>query len=86
MAVQWPSMGRSVHDRTLIDTDMLSEVLKLKNPQILSHSRRYLAAHSRLAFSSITVYEIVRGLKATGATQQLAHFNAVVDSSDVIPN
>jgi len=33
----------------------------------------------------MTVYEIVRGLKATGATQQLAHFNAVVDSNDVIP-
>ena len=27
----------------------------------------------------------VRGLKATGATPQLAQFNAVVDSSDVIP-
>jgi predicted nucleic acid-binding protein len=33
----------------------------------------------------MTVYEIVRGLKATGATQQLAQFNAVVASSDVIP-
>lgn len=72
-------------DATLLDTDMLSEVLKRKNPQILSHARRYLAAHSRLAFSSMTVYEIVRGLKATGATQQLAQFNAVVASSDVIP-
>jgi tRNA(fMet)-specific endonuclease VapC len=72
-------------DATLLDTDMLSEVLKRKNPRILSHARRYLAAHSRLAFSSMTVYEIVRGLKATGATQQLAQFNAVVASSDVIP-
>jgi len=53
---------------TLLDADMLSEVLKRKNSQILSHARRYLAAHSRLAFSNMTIYEIVRGLKATGAT------------------
>lgn len=72
-------------DATLLDTDMLSEVLKRKNPQILSHARSYIAAHSRLAFSSVTIYEIVRGLKATGATRQLSHFHAVIDSSDVIP-
>lgn len=70
---------------TLLDTDMLSEVLKRRNSHVLSHARGYLASHGRLAFSDMTVYEIVRGLKATGATQQLAHFHAVVNSSDVIP-
>jgi tRNA(fMet)-specific endonuclease VapC len=64
---------------------MLSEVLKRKNTQILAHARKYLAAHSRFSFSTITIYEIVRGLKATGASQQLSHFNAVIVSSDVIP-
>ena len=72
-------------DATLLDTNMLSEVLKRKNSQILTHARRYLAAHRRLAFSNMTIYEIVRGLKATGATQQLSHFHAVINSSDVIP-
>ena len=48
----------------LLDTDMLSEVLKRKNPQVLSHAR---------------------GLKTTGATQQLAHFYRVASTSDVIP-
>ena len=71
-------------DATLLDTDMLSEVLKRTNSQILSHARRYLAAHSRLAFSNMTIYEIVRGLKATGATQQLSHFHAVINSSDTV--
>lgn len=71
-------------DVALLDTDMLSEVLKRKNPKIISHARRFLAAHSRLAFSSMTIYEIVRGLKATGATRQLSHFRAVINSSEVI--
>ncbi len=72
-------------DAALLDTDMLSEVLKRKNAQILLHARRYLAAQSRLAFSSMTIYEIVRGLKATGATRQMSHFHAVINSSEVIP-
>ena len=72
-------------DAAILDTDMLSEVLKRKNPQILSHARQYLASHNRLAFSSMTIYEIVRGLKATEANRQLSHFQAVINSSDVMP-
>ena len=72
-------------DAAILDTDMLSEVLKRKNPQILSHARQYLASHHRLTYSSMTIYEIVRGLKATGATRQLSHFHAVINSSDVMP-
>jgi predicted nucleic acid-binding protein len=69
----------------LLDTDMLSEVLKRRNPQVLSHARGYLASHGRFAFSDMTIYEIARGLKTTGATQQLAHFYRVASTSDVIP-
>ena len=72
-------------DAAILDTDMLSELLKRKNPQILSHARQYLASHHRLTYSSMTIYEIVRGLKATGATRQLSHFHAVINSSEVIP-
>lgn len=72
-------------DAALLDTDMLSEVLKRRNSQILSHARRYLAAQNRFAFSNMTIYEIVRGLKATEATRQLSHFHAVINSSEVIP-
>jgi len=49
-------------DEALLDTDILSEVLKRKDRRVLATARQYLAQHQRLAFSAITVYEIIRGL------------------------
>jgi predicted nucleic acid-binding protein len=72
-------------DVSLLDTDMLSEVLKRKDQQVLAIARQYLVEHQRFAFSEMTVYEIVRGLKATQATQQLSDFMKMVSTSDVFP-
>ena len=72
-------------DESILDTDMLSEVLKRKNPQVLTTARKYLLEHQRLAFSDMTVYEIIRGLKATQATRQLSVFLRTVATSDVFP-
>ena len=72
-------------DAALLDTDLLSEVLKGKDPQVAASSRRYLAEHERLAFSEITLYEIIRGLRLRRATRQLAQFLSTVDTSDVFP-
>lgn len=51
----------------LLDTDILSELLK-QHPLVLQRARGYLGEHDRLAFSIITRYELVRGLKAKGAS------------------
>ena len=72
-------------DESILDTDILSEVLKRKAPQVLANARQYLVEHQRFAFSEMTVYEIVRGLKATHAAHQLADFLRTVGTSDVFP-
>lgn len=72
-------------DESLLDTDILSEVLKRKDANVLAKARQYLSQHQRLAFSAITVYEIVRGLKATRAKRQHAEFLKRVGTSDVFP-
>lgn len=69
----------------ILDTDILSEVLKRKDPQVAAHAGRYLAVHGRLAFSAMAVYEILRGLLATQATRQRAEFLRIVGTSDVFP-
>jgi ABC-type cobalamin transport system ATPase subunit len=51
----------------------------------LATTRQYLAQHQRLAFSAMTVYEIVRGMRANRATRQLAEFLKTVGTSDVFP-
>lgn len=72
-------------DEALLDTDILSEVLKRKDRRILAKAGQYLAEHRRFAFSSITAYEIVRGMRATRAMRQLSEFLKIVGTSDVFP-
>ena len=72
-------------DESILDTDILSEVLKRKDLSVLANAGRYLGEHQHFAFSEMTVYEISRGLKAVGATQQLLVFLKIVGASDVLP-
>ena len=72
-------------DEALLDTDILSEVLKRKDQQVLATAREYLAEYQRLAFSAMTVYEVIRGMRSRRATRQLAEFLKTVDTSDIFP-
>lgn len=69
---------------SLLDTDILSEVLKAKDTQVLSTAQQYLAEHQRFAFSAITLYEIIRGMRAKRATKQLQNFLQTAGNSDVL--
>ncbi len=55
----------------LLDTDILSALMR-QHPTALARTRVYLTVHHRLTFSSITRYEILRGLYAKNATAQVA--------------
>lgn len=69
----------------LLDTDMLSELLKLRNPTVRENALAYSRLHGALAFSSITRYEILRGYKQRGATRQLALFHTFCQQSVIFP-
>ena len=58
----------------LLDTDTLSEILKQKHPALVERASAYLRQHEQFAFSSMTRYEVVRGLKDKGASRQLQQF------------
>jgi tRNA(fMet)-specific endonuclease VapC len=60
-------------------------VIKRKDKRVLAKARQYLAQHLRFAFSSITAYEIIRGMRANQATRQLGEFLKTVGTSDVFP-
>ena len=68
----------------LLDTDILSELLK-QHPLVLQRVRTYLAEHERLAFSIITRYELLRGLKAKQARVQEAAFALLCQASLIFP-
>jgi len=70
-------------DEALLDTDILSEVLKRKNQRVLVKARLYLATHQRLSFSAITFYEIIRGLYAKQSRRQVAAFLNTAGTSNI---
>jgi predicted nucleic acid-binding protein len=72
-------------DEALLDTDILSEILKAQDQQVLARARDYLAVHQRIAFSAITFYEVLRGLLAKQATRQLSQFLTTANTSDILP-
>lgn len=72
-------------EAALIDSDILSEVIKAKDAKLVAKASEYLREHQRFCFSAITQYEITRGFRATGAIRQLASFLQLVEASDVIP-
>jgi len=70
--------------RLMLDTDIFSAIMR-KHPLATAQARSYLAAHGRLTFSIITRYEIMRGLKAKQASRQVAAFDKLCSSSEVLP-
>jgi tRNA(fMet)-specific endonuclease VapC len=69
----------------LLDTDMLSEVLKQRNSAVALHAASYLQLHGQFAFSAFTRFEILRGYKESKANRQLPRFSIVCARSLVFP-
>jgi predicted nucleic acid-binding protein len=69
----------------LLDTDVLSEVLEQRNPQVVARAAAYLRSHGSFAFSAFTRFEISRGFKEKGATNQLTRFREFCQHSLIIP-
>jgi tRNA(fMet)-specific endonuclease VapC len=71
--------------RSLLDTDIFSEVMKGRNANVVRAAREYLAAHDQLTISAVTVMEVSYGLRRAGRTEQLAAFEAMLPTIEVLP-
>ena len=70
--------------KALLDTDMLSEVLKSKDPHVLARASAYRAQHGRYTISTITIMEVVKGLSRKGREDAIQRFLAVVKGSEIV--
>jgi predicted nucleic acid-binding protein len=71
-------------DQSLLDTDILSEILKAKNPIVVARSKQYQSAYTRLTISVITVMEIVKGFHQAGRVAALEKFLAGLGSTNLL--
>lgn len=70
--------------QVVLDTDILSAIIR-RNPAVIPRARAYLEEHGQFHLSIITRYEILRGLKAKGATQQAAAFDDFCLRNIILP-
>lgn len=71
-------------ERALLDTDMASEILKGRNANVARRKVEYVAAYGRFSFTSVTVLEILFGLRRKTASVQLRDAEAIFASNEEI--
>jgi len=69
----------------LLDTDILSEVLRGRDQDIVDAANAYLKVHGQFAISAFTRFEVVRGFRWKKATAKLATFEQLSNSMTIYP-
>jgi tRNA(fMet)-specific endonuclease VapC len=64
--------------RALLDTDILSEILKNRDATVARAAADYLAKHGEFTVSVVSVMEIAYGLNRAGRKTQLEEFEAAL--------
>jgi tRNA(fMet)-specific endonuclease VapC len=70
---------------TLLDTDILSEILKRRNARVTTNASAYLREHGQFTFSVFTRFEIRRGYELRNAVRQLSRFEEFCSHCTVLP-
>jgi tRNA(fMet)-specific endonuclease VapC len=71
--------------RVLVDTDILSDVLRAKNEGVMRRARAYLKENEHLSISAVTVFEVVRGRYQANQVDRALQFLAWTAAAEVIP-
>lgn len=69
--------------KVLLDSDTLSFYIKQK-PKVVAEAQNYLRQNQFFTYSIITRFEILRGLKAGGATTGIKAFDALCRQNEII--
>jgi tRNA(fMet)-specific endonuclease VapC len=72
-------------NKTLLDTDILSEILKGRDPNVAAAAAQYVDEHQRLTLSAVSVLEIVRGYRRVRREAKLDTFERALTACEVIP-
>jgi tRNA(fMet)-specific endonuclease VapC len=68
----------------LLDTDTLS-LYRRAHPQVTAHAAAYIRQYGQLMFTELTRYEVLRGLMAAKASEQLRAFERLCELHYIVP-
>jgi tRNA(fMet)-specific endonuclease VapC len=72
-------------NKSLLDTDILSEVSKGINPIVVGNANAYRKAHGFLTLSVISVMEAIQGYQRIGAANRIQAFRNAIASEEILP-
>ena len=72
-------------DKSLLDTDIFSEVLKAKNPSVVQIARTYRQQFARYTISAVTVTEMVKGFEKMGRDDLTGRLATALLDEDILP-
>jgi len=72
-------------EKALLDTDILSEVMKARSQAVLSRAAAYNEQYDRFTVSAVTVMEIIKGLQRVGRRDALARFVDRGSALEILP-
>src|SRR3954468_8795799 len=70
--------------KVLLDTDILSEILKEKNAPVMKRAAEYLAGEGRYTTTVLSVMEVVRGFYRIGAVDRADQFVSFLSAVEVV--
>jgi predicted nucleic acid-binding protein len=70
--------------KVLLDTDILSEILKGKSAVVTARAGKYLAQQGCFTTSAITVAEVVYGFRRVGREDRVTQFEASLEVAEVL--
>lgn len=70
--------------KTLLDTDIFSEILKKKNANVVMRAEQYRMAFGCYTFSTITVLEIVKGFHKVHREERLLQFLSTINTAEIL--
>lgn len=71
-------------EKSILDTDILSEIIKRVNLHIIAKANSYLNQFDKYTISVITVMEIVEGWQKRKQEQRLQQFLTIVNSQEIL--
>jgi predicted nucleic acid-binding protein len=71
--------------KALLDTDILSEVLRGKNDAVRRSAEVYLSQHGQLTISVLSILEVVKGFERLQRHSDLDQFLVDLGSIEVLP-
>jgi tRNA(fMet)-specific endonuclease VapC len=72
-------------DRSLLDTDIYSEILRSKNPKVVERSGIYRAQFDQFTLSTATIVELVSGLQRLQRCIRIDALLQALDAEEVLP-